>query len=573
MSTPSAGLELGDATGAITILNDETIAGNRVSASDVTIREGDSKPRSVDFALTLSNPAPGATVSYRVLGGTATGGWRGSGPIPVNADVGDAFGATRSVSFAGNAVQKNIRVNISGDLADEVEEAFSVVISAVTGASAGRNGTGRIIDDDPASGDPAFGASPTPVGTVDPASTLAGCDDANKRIAVTVSTHLDPSCTYTKGLEILASDVTVDCRGAHIERAPEVGQNRGISIETPTTVALHDITVRNCDVSNFPNGLRISREGFKTLAFGAEYLSVYDDVLIENNNFHHSENSGVFIDGFVTDVTFSRNTILSSGAVGLYLEAGSKDNVIVGNRIDDNGYQDVIPGPAYINFGGTDVPYISTGREGIAVDGSRNNLIRDNLITANSSGGIFLYKNCGEDATKPGHWVRNYGATGNIIRHNVITNGPNGVWVGSRASENQHFFDCTDTPLSSNPATLFEAFLDPASANTIEYNRIQGATNAIRVEDDRTMVRGNSIVGGTCGVQIGTRYRTEVLNRPVTNTTITGNTTSGVTTPYSWIFGKGTTKFQGNSGNGGAGKLVTGTQPTIGTWLFFVRFV
>ena len=82
LSAPSAGLELGDAAGSITILNDETTPGNRVSASDVTIREGDSKPRSADFALTLSRPAPGATVSYRVLGGTATGGWKAAGRSP-----------------------------------------------------------------------------------------------------------------------------------------------------------------------------------------------------------------------------------------------------------------------------------------------------------------------------------------------------------------------------------------------------------------------------------------------------------------------------------------------------------
>lgn len=572
LSAPGVGLALGDASGTITILDDEATPETIVSASDAAMLEGDSKARGAEFSLTLSRPSPGATVTYRVVPGTATGGWKGTGPVPTNADFGDFLGAQRTVSFANKAVQKNVKVMLSPDLVDEPDETFSIVIDSVTGAATGRNGTGTIRDEDPTAPDD-FGASETLIGTLDPASELIDCGDANKRLAITVSSHLDPSCTYTKGVEILASDVTLDCRGAHIERAPDVNQNQGILITTPAAVALHDITVRNCEVSNFgTNNLRITRSGFKNLPFGGEYENVYSDVRIENNAFYHSGGSGIFVDGFVTDVEFVNNTVLSNGGVGLYLEAGSKDNVVTGNRIEDNGYRDVIPGPAYVNLGGTDIPYISTGREGIAVDGSRNNLIENNFVTGNSYGGIYVYKNCGEDSSKNGHWVRNYGATGNVIRHNVISNGPNGVWVGSRASENQYFMDCSDTPLLSNPDFLFEAFLDPASDNTIEYNRIEAMTNAIRVEADRTIVRGNSIAGGERGVVIGTKLRTETLGLPVANTTITANTTTGVTTPYSWIWGKGTTKFSGNLGNGATGKLVKSTQPPINQWLFFVAF-
>jgi hypothetical protein len=571
LSSPSLGSELGDASGTITIIDDESAPGTTVSASDVVSTEGDAKARGVSFALLLSRPAAGTTVTYHLAAGTATGGWKGTGPTPSASDFGDLLGAPRTVSFAAKTVQKHITVAVAADLVDEPDEVFTIVIDSVVGAAKGRNGTGTIVDDDPTAPTD-FGWDPGLVGSVAPSSTLVGCNKADNRIQVTTSIHLDPSCTYTRGLEITASNLTVDCRGAHIEHDVAERDNLGVQITAPTTVALHDITVRNCDVSKFNNNLRISREGFKDLVVGSEYVNAFSNILIENNNFHHSANSGVFVDGFVTEVAFIDNTVFANGAVGLYVEAGSRGNLVAGNVVEGNGYKDVIPGPAVINFGGTDIPYISTGREGIAIDGSRDNVVRDNLITGNASGGVFLYKNCGEDATKPGHWVRNYGATGNVIRHNTISDGPDGVWVGSRASENQYFFDCTDTPLISDPGSLYEAFLDPASDNTVEYNRIDGMTNAVRVEDDRTMVRGNWISNAERGVLIGTKLRTQTLAQPVTNTSITVNTTAGVTTPYSWIWGKGTTTFSGNTGNGAAGKLVAGTQPLINPWLFFVRF-
>ena len=51
---------------------------------------------------------------------------------------------------------------------------------------------------------------------VDPGSQLIGCDQADTPVTLSVSSHLDPSCTWTRGVEIVASDVVLDCQGAHI---------------------------------------------------------------------------------------------------------------------------------------------------------------------------------------------------------------------------------------------------------------------------------------------------------------------------------------------------------------------
>ena len=62
---------------------------------------------------------------------------------------------------------------------------------------------------------PAFPERPVvPRGKVSASSRLIGCDQADERVQVTVSSHLDPSCTYHEGFDITASNVVLDCRGA-----------------------------------------------------------------------------------------------------------------------------------------------------------------------------------------------------------------------------------------------------------------------------------------------------------------------------------------------------------------------
>jgi parallel beta-helix repeat protein len=416
------------------------------------------------------------------------------------------------------------------------------------------------------------GPSPTPVGTVDPGSTLVGCDQADERITTTSSIHLDPSCTYTRGFRIIGSGVTLDCRGASVTRDLVLGSRQGILIETPADVPLTDVTVRNCHVSLFDNNLRVNREGFRDLVPGFEYENGTANILIENNTFSDSANTGVFINAFVEGVTFSRNSITGSGGPGLYLEAGSRGSVVAQNVVADNGWEDVIPGPASIEIGGITIFYLSTGREGIAVDGSRNNLIRDNLVADNAAGGIFLYKNCGENASNNGHWERPYGASDNVVRNNEVTNGPNGIWVGSRAAENQVFMDCSDTPIVNTPTQ--KVYLDPAPDNTVEFNRIAGMTNALRVEADGTVVRGNVLSAAERGVLVGSKYLTEVLAMPITDTTIVANSALDVTMPFTWVWGTGTTTFGANAtGNGSVGLFVPGTQPTINPFLFVIEIL
>lgn len=419
------------------------------------------------------------------------------------------------------------------------------------------------------------------VGTPAANSVPIGCDRAGETLVLTTSAHLDPSCTFTGGVEIRASDVVLDCRGARIEDVAGT-RGRGIVVAAPSTVALANVTVRNCIVAGFLNNVRITREGFRTLVEGTEYQNAFENIVIENSHLYSSRGSGVFVDAYVTGVTLRDLDIADSGSVGVYLEAGSKGNVVARNTLRGNGFGDVVPEGVPFVLNGVEFRYRSTGREAIAVDGSRDNVIEDNWIEGSSAGGIFLYKNCGEDATaRPNQWwPRRYGADGNRIERNVIRNEENGVWIGSRMAENQRFMDCSD------PAYVANGFVrihrDFAANNLVADNLFVDVTWGVRIEDDGNRVERNlfhSERQQAQAVLVGTRSRTDVLGEPVAGSVIADNHAliSGNDEPYRWIHGQVGTVFHGNLSHVEsveqpvAAILVPGTQPPIHPFLFVIE--
>ena len=116
-----------------------------------------------------------------------------------------------------------------------------------------------------------------------------------------------------------------------------------------------------------------------------------------------------------TRLTMSDSTIKGrSDSVALYLDAESGHNIFRNNTF----------------------ALTSSSREVIAVDGSADNQLLGNTISA-SNGGIYLYRNCGEGGT-----VRHQPPQNNFIAGNTIDNtGGYGIWLGSR---NGGRFYCND---------------------------------------------------------------------------------------------------------------------------------
>ena len=412
-------------------------------------------------------------------------------------------------------------------------------------------------------------------------SVLIGCDQATGPILVTATSHLDPACTYAGPVTISTSGVTLDCQGARIQSAPGAA-GIGIAVATngPADVTdLADVTVRNCVVKGFTNGIRVTRPGFRALVQDHEYEHGTAGILLENDHIYETGGSGVYVDAFVTGVTIRGLDIEGAGSVGIYLEAGSTGTLVEHNLIRANGWKGTEPTGIPFVVGSSHFRYISTGREGIAIDGSRDNRIIGNRIESNAGGGVLLYKNCGEYHTqKPDQWFhRAYGADDNLIEGNTIADAKVGVWVGSRMSQNSLLWDCSD------PAYLTEGFtqvvLDHAARTTIRGNRFTDATTGVRVEDDDAVVEGNEFVGrgaATAAVMVGTAYRADGPGHPVLRTAVTGNTATidGNDLPFVTIPGADalTTTFTGNTANGDSVDAVPVAQPPLDPFLLVSSF-
>ena len=404
-----------------------------------------------------------------------------------------------------------------------------------------------------------------------PESQLIDCSRAAERIELTADAHLDPSCVYTGGFDIGTSHVTLDCRRAVI-RAPGPTGQRGIGITAAAGESLTDVTVRSCHVEGFLNSIRVRRTGFQGFAPGEEYLHPTQDIVLEKNFLSRSRGVGVFVDAYVSDVTLRNNLIMEAGSAGIYLETGSRRNVVESNYLVNNGYVENGPDGQPFQLGGLDFWFWGVGREGIAVDGSYENRISNNAFYGNSAGGLFLYKNCGEFPDSPRYFERRFPADNNLIVGNRFYGGRNGVWVGSRMGENTLPMECTDDAYILGPSR--RVVLDFASGNTLMNNVFHDVTYAIRVEDDDTNVLDNTFHGSTPGhhaVVVGTPERTAVLGLPVSGTKLEGNVSNivGNTHPYRWVHGELDTVAAGNLALGEPVDLCQG-QPLPRQPLIFV---
>jgi parallel beta-helix repeat protein len=403
-------------------------------------------------------------------------------------------------------------------------------------------------------------------------SVLVGCDRADERVQVTVTSHLDPACTYTAGLDITTSGVTLDCQGATIRSAAGAG-GRGILVSTPIDTPLHDVTVRNCTVEGFLNSLRVTRDGFRTLPQGEEYENGTANIVVEDSVFRGSRGVGIFVDGYVEGVTLQRNQVDGAGSSGIYLETGSRRSHVEGNVLHANGYRENGPGGQPFSFAGADLWFWGIGREGISVDGSYENTIVGNLFTENSAGGLFLYKNCGEYPDRPAYFERRHPSEHNLVEGNVFLGGTNGVWIGSRMGENTLPMDCTDPAYVDEP--LRRVVLDRANDNTVRGNRFVDVTYGIRVEDDGNRIEANTFEASTPdrhAVIVGTPLRTTVLGRPVAGTQLVGNvsTIPGNADPYRWVTGHTGTVDEGNVANGAPAPLCPGVEPPRSPFVFVI---
>jgi parallel beta-helix repeat protein len=175
-------------------------------------------------------------------------------------------------------------------------------------------------------------------------------------------------------------------------------------------------------------------------------------------------------------------TITGHGRIPLYLGPGTTrltmiDSTIKGRSDSVALYLDAESGSNI--FRHNTFALASSSREVIAVDGSADNQILSNTISA-SNGGIYLYRNCGEGGT-----VRHQAPQNNFIAGNTIDNtGGYGIWLGSRNGGRFYCNDDKGFPFGSSKDDG-----DFADNNTIRGNIFTNSARTIR--DDG---KANSLV-------------------------------------------------------------------------------
>lgn len=110
---------------------------------------------------------------------------------------------------------------------------------------------------------------------------------------------------------------------------------------------------------------------------------------------------------------------------------------------------------------------IDTAREMIAVDGSARNVIVGNRFDLGGEGGVFLYRNCGEDGV-----IRHQTPSGNRITDNVFSGAsrfrPQTVVVGAREGDRRYCGDDRGFPFGSSADDG-----DNANGNIVARNRVE----------------------------------------------------------------------------------------------------
>lgn len=271
-----------------------------------------------------------------------------------------------------------------------------------------------------------------------------------------------------------ASGAGIDCQGGEIgirhrpsdTQSPTVAvwsRREGDGWSTPRDVRLINCTVHgNLRVwglgLNDMDGLRASsRTADHTARLQAAAPS---GLRLERVVFHATGSIPLYVGPGVTDVAMTGGGFLGrSVSTAVYLDAESAGNTV-----------------RNVNFD------IATGREQIAVDGSARNIIARNRFNLRGRGGVFLYRNCGEDGV-----IRHQAPVDNQITDNRFEGAAwfraRAVVIGSREGRRRYCAADAGWPYGSSIDDGDHATGNIAARNTVRYRWLPDWLQAGRGDD------------------------------------------------------------------------------------------
>jgi hypothetical protein len=228
IADPAGGATIGDATGDVTITDDDRPT---VSVADVSIAEGDSGTRNATFAVALSAPTSNAvTVDFATGNGTATAG-------------SDYTATNGTVTFTAGQTTRTIDVPVRGDTDEEADETFTVTLSNPVNATLGDgSGGGTLQNDDraPAAPQPEPPA-PAPATTIVVGDTGIAEGDGGTRNA-TFTVALSQAAGAPVGVDFGTADGTATGGVDYLAQAGRLTFATGETAKTITVPVRGDTT-------------------------------------------------------------------------------------------------------------------------------------------------------------------------------------------------------------------------------------------------------------------------------------------------------------------------------------------
>jgi hypothetical protein len=260
-----------------------------------------------------------------------------------------------------------------------------------------------------------------------------------------------------------ASGAGIDCGGgaiglpgvARTTQAPTVsvwsrriagatGDFSGVNWSRPT-----DVTLTNCTING---NLRI---------WGMGALGRQDDLLASSRTATHTQAVQA---AAPTRIALNGVSFQAAGSIPFYIGPGVTNVSLNGGRFGGRSDSTAI----YLDAESAETTIanvafdIVTAREQIAIDGSARNQITGNRLTLRGRGGVFLYRNCGEDAV-----IRHQTPSANTITDNVFSGSTRqSVVVGSREGNRRYCRDDRGWPFGSSVDDG-----DHATGNLVARNR------------------------------------------------------------------------------------------------------
>ena len=279
------------------------------------------------------------------------------------------------------------------------------------------------------------------------------------------------------------SGVTIDCNGATIdgsavsELAQEntktdmiqinslvTGQYPNLRSSRPT-----DVTVKNCKIiGSVRIQARISTANLTDSSYQPGHaarmrLMAPTRITLDNLAITARGNTPVYFGMGVTNSKLINSELKGSArSVAIYLDAESSGNLIKND----------------------DIHTVTTDREVLAVDSSDYDRIIDNHFSALANGGIYLYRNCGQDGivrqTTPSYNM----IVNNIFYYNKYNPSPDSVhpsvYLGAR-NGNRSYCDAD----SAHPIGSGASDLDHAQHNVVMQNQIYKLRTALMIREGR----------------------------------------------------------------------------------------